>query len=148
LLDYDIVDLMATLPQEVRRNFLFHRAVERAYPTTFGIPRASSSGYQFNLTEAVRTHADALVDMINGTESRLDELVPPEVLIALVDRVRRDNAPAAKLRRRSQRIAQQVGDGLTHLLSGPAAPARTIKAPRVIRNLLVLREALTRRTTD
>jgi hypothetical protein len=143
LLDYDLMDFLAALTVEMRRSYVFHEAVERAYPDVFEVPRATRAGYYFDIGTEVRSHAGALRDMIRSTPSRLDDLVPPSTLLRLIDRIEAEARLGHRLVHRGRRIALRARRAVRKRLSAPPHPGDDWwGADRVLRNLLVLREVL------
>jgi hypothetical protein len=142
-LDYEMLDFMATLTVAVRRSYLFHEAMEAAYPDVFEIPRATAAGYYFDVGAEVRSHANALRDMIVSTTSRLDDVVPPSTLLRLIERVETDPRLRHRVARRGRRAVLRARRALRRRFSAPPRPSDDRwGADRVLRNLLVLREVL------
>lgn len=86
LLDNDLLDFVAALPAPLRRTkLLFRRTVARMYPDLFAVPRAKRSNYMVDLGQEIARHAPAIRRLATTGSSRLDDLVPPSAILALVD---------------------------------------------------------------
>jgi len=82
LLDGNILDFMRTVPSRWRKDRLLYRhTVSRMFPDVFRIRRARRGNYLFDVTSEITKNVPAIEMLIRQTSSRLDEIVPPRMLI-------------------------------------------------------------------
>jgi asparagine synthase (glutamine-hydrolysing) len=143
-LDRRILEFMRGVPSALRRDKLLYReALAEALPGVLAVPRARRSGYLVNWNRELAAHAGALRADVQSTESSLDELIPPEVVLGLLER--RAGAPAAA--RYAVKKAVDFADSRRGLAgrvarAAGARPLRRIDESTVLLRLLVLRKAL------
>ncbi len=136
-LDNDVMDFLATLPGPVLRGTFYHDAVLRAYPEAFQIPLAQTAGYYPPLRNELARNADACRRLIREAPSRLDELLPPELGLWLVDQVAVSRTLATRLKGRWGRWFRR-SPSATRVAAAPGAVGEHL----LLRRYLVLREAL------
>jgi hypothetical protein len=84
-LDNDVVDFVRALPIELRANKVLHReAVAEAFPDLLRIPIAAGGWNPPDWASELRDNAAAIMELIQAP-SRLDELIPPEAIIRLME---------------------------------------------------------------
>jgi len=146
LLDNDVLDFMTQVPVKQRLNKrLYRQTITAMYPQLFAIPRSSGPlKFYLNLAREFAAHAAEVRGLIAMQRSRLDELVPPDVLVRLLSDVvegeRYDSSGGRQairpgvvdklLRRTIMRVVPQ----------SPPVPAA--KPADVLMRLLLLRMAL------
>jgi asparagine synthase (glutamine-hydrolysing) len=85
-LDGKILEFMMKVPPQLRRNkYLFTKTIMKMLPDLYSIPKAKSSGYSVNWRKELVKHRNALIELIQSTDSRLDELVSKDQMIAILD---------------------------------------------------------------
>ena len=89
LLDNDILDFTRRLPPAWRlAKRLYRQTITLMYPKLFAVQRSSTSGnYYLNLREEFAANAEEVRRLIDSQSSRLDDLVPPDVLKHLLKQV-------------------------------------------------------------
>ncbi len=86
LLDSQLLDFMQTLPRElIREKTLFKQALLTLDPGLLTVPLARVSGYAPDWNAELLRHRSALKQQLGTGHSRLDEFVPPEAVLALLD---------------------------------------------------------------
>lgn len=148
LLDNDILDLVARMPRELRRTkILFRRTVTRRYPQLFALPRAKRSNYMVDLAGELVRHRDQVRKMATDGNSRLDEVVPPSVTLALLAEVdaSASSRPTAKARGRDL-LRSALPPRASNVVRRHRPPARPgpVDAATLVVRLLILRRALER----
>ena len=92
LLDYDILDFMKTVPTVLRLDKkLFRKTMQKMYPELDTIPYARSGGINNDrIHSLLKKQYIALMELVSNYESRLDEVIPPELIkISLLEAVQR-----------------------------------------------------------
>ena len=88
LLDPDVLELVATLPPRWRRGkVLFRRAITAMFPKLFRIPRARRGNYGIDLSAEFADQADAVRALIRDGASPLDNFVPPDAALAVLETI-------------------------------------------------------------
>ncbi|MBB5362790.1 asparagine synthase-related protein [Deinococcus humi] len=88
LLDGQLLDFMQTLPRQlIREKTLFKGALLALDPGLLSVPLARVSGYAPDWNAELLRHRGALKRQLGTGHSRLDEFVPPETVMALLDRL-------------------------------------------------------------
>jgi len=140
--DPDIIEIITALPRRYRLDRrLFKQTVERRYPRLFSEPRAEVEGYQPDLGAELRRHEHALRRWIRDSNSRLDDVVPPELGVALLDA---ETNAAEPLRRRAARWVFRGHRRLATIPGSPVEPAARppLRGPALFRRWAILRMAL------
>ena len=84
-LDNDVVDLVQSLPVELRAHkLLFRQAMAEAFPDLFAIPESPGGWSAPDWARELRSSAGAVRDLLQSP-SRLDELIPPAAIVRLLD---------------------------------------------------------------
>ncbi len=143
LMDYELLDWTEMISQEQRASCIYQRAVEKALPRVFQLPRARTHGYLVDLRNESSSQAHQLRYAAAEVDSRLDEALPPDLAGTLVDLVLREGDLLGKLRRK---VSGRVGRAqVTWRKRLGLVPIGTrVARHRVLRNYLILREALAR----
>lgn len=139
-LDYDVLDYLARVPGPVRRSTYYHDAVARAFPSLFALPLAARGGYAPNLKRELSRTAGAWHRDLSNRPSRLDDVVPPDIGLWLLEQVAGPMRPGRRLAARAARLLGARDPGPTD--EDPGAPYRPSPAV-LLRRYLVLRRALT-----
>jgi hypothetical protein len=147
LLDNDILDFMMTVPTRWRLNKrLYRKTITSMFPQLFAVPRSSTAGnYYLDLPREFAAHADQVRRLIATQSSRLDELIPPEVLARLLDDVLAGRGPCVNGRDQKNATTGAVNRVLGRTLRRfiPAKPpVCPIEPANILLRLLVLRTAL------
>jgi hypothetical protein len=89
LLDNDVLNFVASLPDVLQQDPSLRRdTVTNRYPKLFSIKRARSPGNcYFDLKRECEKHEVLLRKLIKDKKSRLDEIIPPQILLNLLDNV-------------------------------------------------------------
>lgn len=148
LLDRTILDFNRRLPPELRRSKALWKATRRSsYPDLFTQPRGRSR-YQPAWSEEYARAAPALAALIDAHDSPLDALIPPELLLGLLDAHSNTHRAAGSLPARARWLAEKALGRLRRSL-GQAPGARSQpEGPQhalLLQRLLVLREYLRQR---
>lgn len=147
LLDRDILEFMTSVPTALRRDKkLWTGAVTKTYPALFRLPRTRRGSYKFSLDREFVRHKDAVEEYINSSSSPLDDLLPPDIPLRMLDIVSGRQSANMSSRTRIINIAKQsVPLRWKHRVRSLWPPSAFVpeQAPAVVlRRLLVLREAL------
>jgi hypothetical protein len=93
-LDNDILDFARTIPGELREGkSLYKEALASAFPELYRLPMASGGFGLSNFNSEISEQLPALGDTLEDRPSKLDDLVPPEVILRLLELV---GSPGAK----------------------------------------------------
>jgi asparagine synthase (glutamine-hydrolysing) len=85
LLDNAVVDLMLSLPVELREmKVLYRQALAEAFPGLFAIPTSAGGWNAPDWAREIRNHEGAIRNMLDSP-SRLDELIAPEAIAGWLD---------------------------------------------------------------
>jgi asparagine synthase (glutamine-hydrolysing) len=85
LLDGKLLNFIAKLPPTLRKNKQFFKnTIHRIVPELAQIEFATSLGYSVNWQIEIARHQKELIHLIETSESKLDELIPKEVLIKMI----------------------------------------------------------------
>jgi asparagine synthase (glutamine-hydrolysing) len=141
LFDYDLLDWSCRTPSSLRRQSFYQNTAEAAFPRAYQFPRAVTEGYTPPLRLHVREQARQLRALAREGDSRLDEVLPPDVGSSLVDLVLAEDTTVGRFRARwSKRITKAQVATRKKLKMKPIGPL--VPRQRVVRNYLILREAL------
>ncbi|MEX1231685.1 MAG: asparagine synthase-related protein [Planctomycetaceae bacterium] len=139
-LDRSILDFQSRLPNtKAFANELYRSTLLELAPEIFAIPRATVGEFNVDWGKEFRVHRDAIEELLFERNSILDELVPPEKIMALIDGS--DDPPAIKSA--GQRAAD-VSARLFRKLTGrlPYMPVIPTSRALTIRRLLCVRSFL------
>lgn len=143
LMDYELLDWTQMISLEQRASCIYQRSVEKALPRIFQLPRARSHGYVMDLRRESSSQAEQLRQAAAEVDSRLDEVLPPDLGAVLVNLVLEEGGALGKLRRRmSAKIGRAQVTWRKKLGLDPIGTR--VPRHRVLRNYLILREALAR----
>ncbi len=146
LLDNDILDFMMNVPVRYRLNKrLYRKTIMAMYPQLFSIPRSSSTvNFYLNLAREFAANATEITKLIDAKRSRLDELVPPDVLKRLLATLVTGNASESNNGKTTGKyglVERLLGRTLGRLTPRrPTVP--TVKQADLLMRLFVLRLAL------
>jgi asparagine synthase (glutamine-hydrolysing) len=155
-LDKDLLEFVTTVPRNLLRGKrLFRQTITAMYPHLFTLPRAARSDARIDLDEAFTRQADAVRALIDSHASKLDDLIPPDVILRLLERLVADHrqnrytkvakpltlAGQAKAVLKKSGVASGINDRFGYYRR--PNPPRPISASRLLMRLLVLRTALT-----
>ncbi len=86
LLDDDLVDFLLRVPSPLRRaRRIYIDTITAMFPRLFALPRARSASYSTYWNDAIKRQKSDLYAFIQGQSSPLDEIIAPEILLALLD---------------------------------------------------------------
>lgn len=139
-LDRDVLDLMTRVPRYLRADRkLFKDTVMRMFPDVFGKERVQSLNMPDLRSELIR-HADDLRRWISTTPSRLDELMPPDFGMRLLDL---EATAAGRLQQKGTRLKRRGCNRMSKIFGSAASPAEAVLRPsEVFRRWAILRIAL------
>jgi hypothetical protein len=84
-LSKDLLDFMKDVPSEWRRGKrLYRNTIRRMFPGIYRIPLATRAGYVPDWSAEFRMHRTSIAHLILGGPSRLDELIPPDIILSLL----------------------------------------------------------------
>ena len=146
LLDNDVLDFVASLPDALQQDpSLRHDTVTNRYPKLFSIKRATSPGNcYFDLKRECEKHQVLLQELIKSKKSRLDELIPPHILLNLLDNVVKQpsSIPSSK-KHLLEKLHNTFGKAHRKLFSS-RPKIRPTNAANILTKILILRVALSR----
>jgi asparagine synthase (glutamine-hydrolysing) len=147
LLDNDVLDFLMRVPAAARSNRnLYRKTITAMYPQLYRFPRCSTlSNYYLNLAQEFAINVAEVRRLIESQSSRLDSLVPPDLLHRMLDDVVEGKAPSAANSR-----SPAVGGGILARLSRrfrnrllpPRPEVPRMKPSDVLMRLILLRTAL------
>ena len=141
LLDYDLLNWISRVPPDFLATCPYQTTAEKMFPRGFRVPRATHLGYYPPLLLHAREQADRLRALALERDSRLDEILPPDLGSTLVDLVVAEGAPWHRLSHTAGRGVSRIQVRLRKRLR-LAATGRTVSKHRALRRYLILREAL------
>ncbi len=146
LFDNDILDFTTRVPTTWRLNRrLYRKTITAMYPQLFRIPRSATAGnYYLNLAQEFASNAADVRQLIEMKSSRLDDLVPPDLLLRMLNDVvdgKSLNVGSAKMAGRRGIIDRLVGRTLKRIVP-PRPEIPQAKPADVLMRLVVLRTAL------
>lgn len=84
-LSRDLLDFMKDVPSEWRLGKrLYKNSIKRMFPGIYRIPLATRAGYVPDWIAEFRIHRKAISDLIVDGPSRLDDLIPPDIILFLL----------------------------------------------------------------
>lgn len=119
-LDNEVLDFARTLPAEMREGkAIYLEAIESAFPDLLHLP-GSKGGFGLpTFAHEIRQDRQGIEESLNSQPSRLDDLIPPRALLALIDSK-----------------AASVAAGFDKLRAlGKQVPKRMVMARRAVRAL-------------
>lgn len=144
LLDNDILNFIGSVPLPLRKNkFLYRHTVINRYPELFSIPRATSSGnYYLDLRTECIKHKSLIRSLIKSQDSRLDELIPPDVLLKLLDYVLIQALPTPSLKTQKLTFPQNFISKARRKFLPKKPKIPPTNAANILTKMLILRVAL------
>lgn len=147
ILDNDILDFATRLPTAWRLDRrLYKETIIAMYPQMLRIPRCSTtSNYYLNLAQEFATNVADVRRLIESRSSRLDMLVPPDLLHRMLSDIAEGKPPSSgnfgqQASRRG--ITARLSRRIRKWLSPPRPEVPRMKPSDVLMRLLVLRTAL------
>lgn len=136
-----MLDLVQTVPLELRLGKrLFRQTVAERHAALFRLPRAMRQANELDLAAEFRRAAPAIVEELAHRESALDDWIPPDALVAVLEEVSSVGAPVGwRTRLRSlvpHRLRVRLGAGRRLLRTSPVSQALLLV------RLLAVRRAL------
>jgi len=131
LLDNEILEFLKTVPTAQRRDKGFFRAaVNDGFPDLFGIRLASAGGNNMRILESLfRNEDEALGHLVDGFDSALDEVIPPDIVMAgLIEMLDRLRLQGADLSPRVRNLAEWLRRKFTKARIYLAGPVRGAKS--------------------
>lgn len=153
-LDRNLLDFWRKVPADLRdRKLLYKRALKHALPELFRLPISGGNWNPPDWSHELRVHGGALRDWLREVPSRLDAVVPPGVLVGMLDDVGRlDRSSASQVSRagknflrRSRLLRRAIRAGKTFVSMGER---RDRSLARAMLSLLSLRAFLARPGDD
>lgn len=147
LLDRDVLEFMTTVPTTLRRDkTLWRQTASQAYRQLFRLPRTRRGSYEFDLEREFVRHRSAVVEMIDSSSSPLDELLPPDIALKMLEVVCGNKGAELSAKTHVINFAKRsVPSRLKRRIRSFWPPSALVpeQAPAIVlRRLLVLREAL------
>jgi asparagine synthase (glutamine-hydrolysing) len=106
-LDGAILEFMKKMPPEFRKNkFLFEHTINNMFPDLFSLKRATSSGSQVNLRKEFHKFIGPLISLVQGTDSRLDDIISKKEIIGMI---KRQNSIFPRIKVYSIKILKYLG---------------------------------------
>ncbi len=144
--DERVIDVFMKMPVSLRRGKkLYHQTLTTMFPELFALPRASTAGYATYWQAAFAQQAEDIRAWIDEQPSPLDDLIEPNVLLALLDsdlasHGRRYTSFRLRLRKAYRWLRNLTGS--TPIFARPSLVRPIIPAHRVLSRALVLRAVL------
>jgi hypothetical protein len=117
-LDNDVIEFASTIPGEMREGkVIYKEALESAFPDLLHLA-GSKGGFGLpTFADEIREHHGRIAELLESQPSRLDDLVPPQAILAMIDSK-----------------AASVATGFDKLLAvGRQVPKRLAMARRAVR---------------
>ncbi|MFC4454680.1 hypothetical protein [Deinococcus sonorensis] len=138
-LDPEMIAFVKRLPPEWRdHKRLFRELVQQRYPGLFALPFATSLGYKPDWNAELQRHRAAVQDELRQPAPRLDELLPPDRLAQLLDRLTPAGAPPRFAAART-RLATVRRSALGTRLLGEKPSRATVPPATLLMRALTLR---------
>jgi asparagine synthase (glutamine-hydrolysing) len=143
LLDNDILDFMMTVPSSLRRGKrLYRQTITKMYPKLFRLPRASYGGYSVDWVNEFRHHAVIIQELIEQHKSKLDEIIPSDVLLKVLNKVLHNSSSAQFQKSKvASWVPKSIKDQLKSYLPPQSSP---VNPTTLLMRLLILKAALSR----
>jgi asparagine synthase (glutamine-hydrolysing) len=144
-LDGSILDFMKKIPPPLRRNkSIFYDTISAMFPGLYAIKRAASTGTRVDWQAEFSRNKHSLISLVQGTESRLDEIISRE---EIVDFIRREDTLLLKAKVFLAKALKYLGirsrfaDRVFTLLLGPRLyqKSRNIDPVLLLLRLLLIR---------
>ena len=147
LLDNDILEFVTGVPAVWRLNKrLYRETITAMYPQLFRFPRCSTSAnFYLNLEREFAANVAEVRGLIESRSSRLDALVPPELLQRMLSDIAEGKSPSSENSGKpaaSRGITAKLSRRIRNWLSPPRPEVPRPKASDVLMRLIVLRTAL------
>jgi hypothetical protein len=148
LLDNEILDFMSKVPTAGRLDKrLYRRTITKMFPQLFAVPRSSRAGaYYLDLDHEFTTHEKRIQEWIRSERSRLDDLVPPDAILRLLETAVAGQGAISRRRTMARHSGRNrtVGRIVRRLRKAiPSRPAITRVSPAdALMRIMVLRTAL------
>jgi len=140
-LDGELLDYVSKLPPQLRDNKqMYRKTISELLPDLFAIPFPSSAGYKLNWTREIIKNKKALIALVRGSSSRLDDYIGEKELI---DMIKSQNITLSKFKAFSYKTFRyirrriKVADKILGKISGPMG--RYVSSDILIIRLLLLR---------
>lgn len=145
LLDNDLLDFIRKLPDELRYNkILYKETLHEMFPDLFVVSIARNSWVYPSWSEEIGKNKTDIINGLIQTESKLDNIIPPDTILSLVNNDNNANLKY-KIYKGIGAVARNctLNNGLLNNLAGGIILRHyhILRAQLIIR-LLVLREAL------
>ncbi len=147
LLDNDVVDFILNLPYEQRDDRKLYKAtVTSMFPQLFALPRAATASYASFWSDAIKRQSGELQAWIRSQSSPLDDVIEPDILLALLKPDRpsptRTNALMTSVLRRAFHMLKRYQWNRTRF-GRPWLFKAAVPVDRFLTSALVLRSFLT-----
>jgi hypothetical protein len=144
-LDGEILDFMMKVPPKLRRGkSLYLKTITRMHPDLYSIPKAKSAGYKANWRKELVKNRKLLIDLILETDSRLDELISKEEIIAILNAQCSRVIQLGSFLRRGIKYLRRKNEIADHVFNIFLGPGVCIKGGFVYPDILLIRLLLMR----
>ena len=129
-LDNAIIDFMTRIPSSLRRGKrLYIETVTQMFPQLFRIERATTDSYAPNWKQEFRCNRHAIKKLVLSQDSKLDTIIPPEVILKLLKDKKTWHTSRFSARTLPFKVARRL---LTGTPKGKRILAHFTKIPRIV----------------
>ena len=108
-LDNSILDFMKKIPSYLRRGKRLYKAtISEMFPDLFQIERAATASYVPDWEEELNSERSAIEALISSQDSKLDRIIPPEVILRLLGGSRTGGDNRFSLKKLSRKLARRL----------------------------------------
>jgi len=145
-LDNSILDFMLKVPSGLRRGKLLHKAtVTDMFPELYRFPRGTTCSYIPNWRREFITQRPAVESLISSEDSKLDEMIPPDIIVKLLKENETRRRSAISSKRLSLKCARRLigrSSLANKILARWTVSGETIHRVTLLKRLLVMRRFL------
>lgn len=143
-LDNSILDFMKKVPTHLRRGKrLYKETIVEMFPELFQFERAATASYVPDWEEEFSSQRSAIEAIISSQDSKLDRIIPPEVILRLLrgSRTGGDNrfSPKTLSRKLARRLLKGTAIAKRILSRFPKTSKKQIDRTTILKRILVMR---------